>query len=103
MESGSFSTSLNLEEYVHVLRRQWRVAVAVAVVGVLAAIGFLAVVPREYTATTTVNLTVISTEPFAARSAPSSLLDDQEERAIAQSHLVAERAAVTMSGVMTAS
>ena len=103
MESGNASTPLDIEQYLHVLLRQWRVIAAATVVGIIAAIGFLAVVPRQYTATTTVNLTVISTEPFAARSAPSSLLDDQEERAIAQSHVVAERAAQTLAGGITAS
>lgn len=102
MEPGNASTPLDIEQYVHVLLRQWRLIVAFAVVGLVAAVGFLAVVPRQYTATTTVNLTVISTEPFAARSAPSSLLDDQEERAIAQSHIVAERAAGIMEGGMSA-
>lgn len=102
MEPGNASTPLDIEQYVHVLLRQWRLIAATAVLGLVAAIGFLAVVPRQYTATTTVNLTVISTEPFAARSAPSSLLDDQEERAIAQSHIVAEHAAGIMEGGMTA-
>lgn len=103
MDSGNTSTPLDIEQYVHVLLRQWRLIAAATVVGVIAATGFLAVVPQQYTATTTINLTVISTEPFAARSAPSSLLDDQEERAIAQSHVVAEHAARTMEGDMTAS
>lgn len=103
MDAENASTALDIERYVYVLVRQWRVIVAATVVGLLAGVGFVVLAPRQYTATTTVNLTVISTEPFAARSAPSSLLDDQEERAIAQSHLVAERAAETTGGAMTAS
>lgn len=103
MNAENSSTTLDIEQYVHVLRRQWRLIVAVAVIGLLVGVGFVALIPRQYTVTTTVNLTVISTEPFAARSAPSSLLDDQEERAIAQSHVVAERAAESMGADTTAS
>ena len=102
MESGNASTPLDIEQYIHVLLRQWRLIVFMTVVGLVTAVGYLALVPRQYTATTTINLTVISTEPFAGRSAPSSLLDDQEERAIAQSHIVAERAADIMEGGTTA-
>lgn len=103
MNAEDSSTTLDIEQYVHVLRRQWRLIVAVAIVGLLGGVGFMALAPRQYTTTSTVNLTVISTEPFAARSAPSSLLDDQEERAIAKSHVVAERAAESMGGDTTAS
>lgn len=103
MDGESTSATVDIAEYAHVLVRQWRVILAAAVVGIFGAVGFLTLAPRQYTATTTVNLTVISTEPFAARSAPSSLLDDQEERAIAQSHVVAVRAAESMGGNLTAS
>lgn len=103
MDSENSTTTLDIEQYVHVLKRQWRLIVAVAVTGLLVSLGFLALAPGQYTATATVNLAVIGTEPFAARSAPSSVLDDQEERAIAHSHVVAERAAESMGGDVTAS
>lgn len=93
MDEERAETTLGLEQYVQVLRRQWRVIAILTIVGLLASVAYLALAPRKYTASTTVNLTVISTEPFAGRSAPSSLLDEQEERAIARSHVVATRAA----------
>lgn len=93
MDGDEKGTSLGIEVFAHVLLRQWRLIAMGAVLGLLASVAYVALAPREYTASTTVNLTVISTEPFAGRSAPSSLLDEQEEKAIAQSFVVASRAA----------
>ena len=93
MDGAEKGTSLGIEVFAHVLLRQWRLIALVTVVGLLASAAYLVLATREYTASTTVNLTVISTEPFAGRSAPSSLLDEQEEKAIAQSFIVASRAA----------
>lgn len=93
MDGDERGTSLGIEVFAHVLLRQWWLIALVTVAGLLASAAYLVLAPREYTASTTVNLTVISTEPFAGRSAPSSLLDEQEEKAIAQSFVVASRAA----------
>lgn len=90
--------SIGLEHYLFVLRRQWRVILAALVVGVLAAVAYLAVVPREYTATTIVNLNVITTDPFNPQRPASGLLDDATEADIAQSQVVAQIAAEEMSG-----
>lgn len=102
MDGDEARTSLGIEVFTQALRRQWQVVALGAILGLLLATGYLALAPREYTASATVNLTVISTEPFAGRSAPSSLLDEQEERAIAQSSVVASRAAETRGLGMTA-
>lgn len=101
MDVEGSGTTLDIEQYLHVVKRQWRLILALTVAGLLISVGYFAQVPRQYTATTTVNLTVISTEPFAGRSTPSSLLDEQEERAIAHSHAVAEKASELMGGEMT--
>ena len=93
MNEENAEITLGIDQYVQVLRRQWRIIALLTVIGMVGSVAYLLLAPREYTASTTVNLTVISTEPFAGRSAPSSLLDEQEERAIARSHVVAARAA----------
>ena len=85
--------SLGIEQYLFVLKRQWRVIVAATVLGALAAAGYLLLAPSTVTATTTINLNVITTEPFSAQRAASGLLDDATETAIARSHVVAIRAA----------
>lgn len=95
MDEETTETTLGIDRYVQMLRRQWGFVALLTIVGIVGAIAYLQLAPREYTASTTVNLTVISTEPFAGRSAPSSLLDEQEEQAIARSHVVAALAADT--------
>ncbi|MDO8383769.1 MAG: hypothetical protein Q7T17_12435 [Microbacterium sp.] len=87
------AVSLGLEHYLFVVRRQWRVVVAAVVVGVVAGFVFLAIVPREYTATTIVNLNVITTDPFNPQRPASGLLDDATEADIAGSQVVAQIAA----------
>lgn len=101
-EQGT-TASIGLENYVFVLKRQWRVIAAVTALGALAAGGFLLVAPQRVTATTTINLNVITTEPFSAQKAASGLLDDATETAIARSHVVASRASDLLHGALSAS
>lgn len=100
-EQGS-ATTLGLEQFVFVLKRQWRIIVAATVLGAVLAAGFLMLAPRTVTATTTVNLNAITTEPFNAQRATSGLLDDATETAIARSHVVAARASELLEADMTA-
>ncbi|WP_314424376.1 Wzz/FepE/Etk N-terminal domain-containing protein [uncultured Microbacterium sp.] len=97
------SATLGFEHYVFVLRRQWRLLVVTTVLGALAAVGYLLIAPQTVTATTTINLNVITTEPFSAQRAASGLLDDATETAIARSHVVASRAADLLEGDASAS
>ncbi|WOF22636.1 Wzz/FepE/Etk N-terminal domain-containing protein [Microbacterium betulae] len=86
------ATTLGLGHYGRVLVRHWRLIAAGVAVGALAAGAFLLVTPSQYTATTQVNLSVITTDPFNPQRAASGLLDDATESAIARSYVVAERA-----------
>jgi len=101
-DQGSTAT-LGFEQYVFVLKRQWRVILAATVLGGIAAAGYLVVAQQTVTATTTINLNVITTEPFSAQKAASGLLDDATETAIARSHVVASRASDLLDGAMKAS
>jgi len=95
--------SLGVEQYIFVLKRQWRVVLAATMLGAIVAAGVLLFAPRTVTATTTVTLNAITTEPFSAQRATSGLLDDATETAIARSHVVAARASEALNGSMTAS
>lgn len=95
--------TLGIEHYVFVLLRQWRLIAATTVLGAILAAGYLILAPQTVTATTTINLNVITTEPFSAQKAASGLLDDATETAIAKSHVVASRAAEILKSEVTAS
>jgi capsular polysaccharide biosynthesis protein len=96
------TASLGFEQYITVLKRQWRVVAAATVLGALIAFVYLALASQVVTATTTINLNVITTEPFSAQRAASGLLDDATETAIARSHVVATRASEELGGAFTA-
>ncbi|WP_456284522.1 hypothetical protein [Microbacterium sp. JZ101] len=96
MSDTAHTTTLGLDHYARVLRRQWRLVVAAIAIGAIAAIAYLLVAPQRITATTDVNLSVITTDPFNPQRAASGLLDDATEAAIARSHVVAERAATLL-------
>lgn len=97
------AATLGFENYVFVLKRQWRLLVVATVLGALAAVGYLVIAPQTVTATTTINLNVITTEPFSAQRAASGLLDDATETAIARSHVVASRASELLDGKVSPS
>ena len=97
------SATLGFEQYVFVVKRQWRLLVATTLLGAVAAAGYLFLAPQTITATTTINLNVITTEPFSAQRAASGLLDDATETAIARSHVVASRASDLLEGELSAS
>ncbi|MGW8482201.1 hypothetical protein ACWGJP_03640 [Microbacterium sp. NPDC055903] len=101
-EDQDRTASLGFEQYVFVLKRQWRVVAAVTLLGALIAGAYLVIAPTTVTATTTLNLNVITTDPFNPQRAASGLLDDVTEADIASSHVVAARAAEAMSESLTA-
>ncbi|WP_336652851.1 MULTISPECIES: hypothetical protein [unclassified Leucobacter] len=101
--STAYDQTLGISRYLAVLRRQRWVAITGVVVGVAAAGIYLLVAPHTVTATTAVNLNVITTEPFNQQRPASGLLDAATEADIASSHAVAEGAAKLLGGAFSAS
>lgn len=93
------NASMDLGHYARVLRRRWYVVLAAAVVGVLLALAFLASVPRTVTATTSVDVNVISSDPFNLARPPADLLDAETEAESVTSSEVLESAASEIGGV----
>ncbi|MGO4105382.1 hypothetical protein AB4Y63_15635 [Leifsonia sp. YAF41] len=96
MSQSAEGSTLGLEYYVRVLRRQWLVIVASVLLGGLIAGFFLLLTPTRATATADVNINIISTDPFNASKQASSLLDGTTETQIATSYSVAKDAANEM-------
>ncbi|MGO3089509.1 MAG: Wzz/FepE/Etk N-terminal domain-containing protein [Galactobacter sp.] len=94
--------SLGLDHYARVVLRQWRLIALVTVLGFVASAVYLVVAPRTFTAKTTLNLNIITTEPFKPQRAASGLLDRTTEVNIARSQIVAERAATLIGDGDTA-
>jgi uncharacterized protein involved in exopolysaccharide biosynthesis len=82
------TTSLELAHYLRVLRRGAWVIVAAVLLGGLASYLYLETVARSVTATTVVNLNVISSDPFNAARSPSGLIDASTETQMASSSAV---------------
>ncbi|MGM1017103.1 MAG: YveK family protein [Actinomycetota bacterium] len=101
-EDQGSTASLGFEHYVYVLKRQWRVIAVATVLGALVAGAFLVLAPKTVTATTTLNVNVITTDPFNPQRPASGLLDDATEAAIARSHVVATRASEMLGGSASA-
>lgn len=99
----SNTTTIGLDHYLRVLMRQWRIVVAMTFIGVVASGAFLLITTDRITATTQVNLSVITTEPFSPQRAASGLLDDATEAAIASSYVVAHRTASALDDGTVAS
>lgn len=94
--------SIQWRTYGSVLRDRWRVVVAGAAVGALLSGGYLIATGKEATATTDVNITVISTDPFSSSRNAAGLLDATTESKIATSQAVAAAAAEEVGGAVTA-
>ncbi|MDN5853244.1 MAG: hypothetical protein L0K86_10435 [Actinomycetia bacterium] len=98
-EQTEVSPSLAIGHYLVVLRRRWRVVFVLLVVGLIAAVAYLQFVNRQSTATTMVNVRVISTAPFDAARSDADLLDSATEQQIASSSSVADIASESLDGV----
>lgn len=83
---------VDLGRYWSMLASRWRLIVAGAVVGVLVAIAYLLVIPASYTASTTLSVLPISSDPYASNRNNSNLLDMSAEATTASSFKVAELA-----------
>lgn len=100
-EGQSNPVTLGIDQYVWVFRRQWVVIVLITLLGIISAGAYLFVTPRSVVATTTLNLSVIMTEPFSSQRPASGLLDGPTEADIARSHVVAMRAAILLGSGAT--
>lgn len=90
--------SLELGRFVTVLRRRWLAVVVGTLIGVLLAVAALVSTSRTATATTLVNVNVISTQPFNQARKDSDLLDAQTETQIARSTEVVTAVSRTLGG-----
>lgn len=96
------SRPVDFSHYLKVVKFQWRPIAVGAVLGLLLATGTLALVGTSYTATTDVNVTVISESPFALQRSASGLLDGATESRIASSYAVAAQAAASLGSAIAA-
>lgn len=90
------TTSLELGHYLQVLRRGGGVILIAVLLGGLLALVYLFAVPRAVTATTVINLNVISSDPFNTARSPSGLIDASTEMQMASSSAVLQSAAASM-------
>jgi capsular polysaccharide biosynthesis protein len=89
-------SAIGTSYYAYVVRRQWTVIAAGALLGVLAASGFLLVRPPVTTAIATVTVRPITVDAFEPSSQSLSLFRAPDETALAESRPVAESAAETL-------
>ncbi|WP_161958459.1 hypothetical protein [Ornithinimicrobium cavernae] len=87
--------------YFDVLRRRWLTVVLCAALGAGSALAYLAVAPRQVTATAVVSMNVISTDPFNASRPGSALIDTAGEALVASSASVSTLAAESLDGRFT--
>ena len=80
--------TLELRRYLLILRRRWPTVLLGALLGLAAGVLYLVVVPTTASASTLVNVNVISAEPFNNPREPSGLIDAQTEVQTARSSAV---------------
>lgn len=85
--------SLELSDYLGVLRRRWWIVVVLAVVGAGLAGAYVKVAPKTYTATVLVQVSPVSNNATAAAGRTSGAVNMDNEAQIAQSNTVASAAA----------
>jgi capsular polysaccharide biosynthesis protein len=94
--SADLQSTVEIGRFVLVLRRRWKVVAVVTAGLVTLACLWALFAPSSATATTQVNVNVISTDPFAAQRTSSDLLDPATERQIVLSSEVIDRAAADL-------
>lgn len=90
--------AIDIGRYWSILISRWPVVVTGAVVGAVLAAIYAFAVPPTYSATTTVSVFPISSDPYAANRNSSNLLDMSAEAVTASSFKVAELAAESTDG-----
>ncbi len=96
-------TSLDAGRYLRALRIGWPWVVTCTVLGGLLGGLYLTVSPGQATATTLVNINVVTAEPFSFQRNPSSLIDSQTEVQMVRSSAVVSRSAEELGAAYTAS
>ena len=91
MTSSTRPDSWDLADYRRVLRRRWRVVVALACLGLLIAAAIVAVSPKTYTATASVYVNALPSDSSPTKGGSTSV-DMDNEAQIAQSHAVTQLA-----------
>lgn len=92
------SDSFEAADYVGVLRRRWWIALALAVVGVVGAFGYVTVAPKAYTATASVN--VVPTAADQSNSVAGSRTAGATVNLDTQAQVVTSTAVATLAGKM---
>lgn len=99
MQAGGtqFTSEITLGYFGRVLRARWPIIVVSGLLGVGLSVAYMFLVPPVVTATTSLNINVIATDPFNASRSASGLLDGTTEAQIANSYAVVEVAARDMN------
>lgn len=92
MITSTTPESWELADYAQVLRRRWRVMLALTFIGLLIAGGVYALAPKTYTATASVALAGLPTDTRPSTGSGTGIDMDNEAR-LAQSNAVAQAAA----------
>src|SRR5579859_3190271 len=88
--------SFEAADYVGVLRRRWWIALALAVVGVVGAFGYVTVAPKAYTATSSVN--VVPTAADQSNSVAGSRTSGATVNLDTQAQVVTSTGVATLAG-----
>src|SRR3954451_20867577 len=96
------NASLEMGYYWAVLRRHWLLVVLGALIGLSVAVLYLFVAGRSVTASTSVDVKVVTSDPFNVQRPPSDLISPETEVQKATSAPVLEAAAADIGGGVTA-
>jgi Chain length determinant protein len=100
MAEHSIDATVQLRELLHRVARRWRTGVAAALLCVVAAVALHTTTPQEYTATATLTVSPMTTDPFSTAAA-NQQINIQTERAVLSSSEVARIAAEELGGSVT--
>jgi capsular polysaccharide biosynthesis protein len=100
MADNSIDATVQLRELWHRIARRWRTGVTVAALCLIAALALQSTTPQEYTATATLTVSPMTTDPFST-SAASQQINIQTEREVLSSSEVARIAAEELGGNVT--
>lgn len=92
---------MELGHYRRVLSRRWYVVAAGVALGLAAGVAYLALTPRSVTATASVNVNVISSQPFDNAKPASQLIDPQTEVRLAASSPVLTKVLRDLGGAQS--
>ena len=93
MQNGSGANAARLGDYFVLLRRQWLIILICLLLGIGAALAYLAWAPKEYRSTTSVLVTQMETDSSSERSATINL--DTEAQLVTSTETVARAAGLT--------